>query len=51
MEEGNQGLRGKIQGTKAKRLRGEIKGAESAQVQLIILSEKKVRRRKDDGEK
>ena len=54
MEVGNQGLRGKIQGTKAKegkKAKGEIKGAESAQVQLIILREKKVRRRKDDGEK
>ena len=58
MEVGNQGLPGggdgEIKGTKAKegkRLRGEIKGAESAQVQLKILREKKVRRRKDDGEK
>ena len=36
MKVGNQGLRGKIKGTKAKEgkmLRGEIKGAESAQEQ------------------
>ena len=54
MEVGNQGLRGKIKGTKAKEgkkgLRGEIKGAESG-CNIKILRENKMRRRKDDGQK
>ena len=45
MGAGNQGLRGEIQGTRAK------KGMKVLRCNIKILRENKVRRRKDDGEK